>query len=126
MPELDQLDALARIERLHALLAVGVSLLAGGTGRGVLAASVLMGGGLMWASVWLYKQLFVGFVRRRPERRRLAIALLFAKLPLLWGLLWVTARTRLVALDGLGLAAGITCFPLAVVCVALGRRRIAA
>jgi hypothetical protein len=115
---------LRHVERLHGLLAVGVSIVPLTTGRGILAANVLLGAGLVWGSVWLFKQLFSGLVRRRPERRRLAIALLFAKLPLLWGLLWITARTGYVHVDGLGLAAGITCFPVAVTCVALGRRRV--
>lgn len=85
-------------------------------------ASLLVGGALIWGNVWLFKQLFAVVVRRRPARRRLAIALLFAKLPLLWALLWLVTRVRLVAVDGIGLAAGITCFPVAVVVVALARR----
>jgi hypothetical protein len=112
------------VERVHGLLAVAVSMPPLATGRAAFAASVLTGAGLIWGNVWLFKQLFAGLVRRRPERRRLAIALLFAKLPLLWGLVWIAARTGFVRMDGLGLAAGITCFPVAVTCIALGRRRV--
>jgi len=111
-----------RIECVHALL---VCAAAGGlalaVGR-VAATSVVLGGALIWVNVWLFKQLFAFLIRRRPARRRLAIALLFAKLPLLWGAFWVVARARLVGIDGLGLAAGITCFPVAVVVVALAWR----
>jgi hypothetical protein len=84
--------------------------------------SVLLGGGLIWANVWVFKQAFAFLVRRRPTRQRLAIALLFAKLPLIWALFWLITRTQLITLDGAGLAVGITCFPTAVVIVALAWR----
>lgn len=108
-----------RIERVHAgLVCVAAAILGLVAGR-VEATSVLIGGGLIWVNVWLFKQLFGFLVRRRPARQRLAIALLFAKLPLLWGLFWLVARAKLVAVDGGGLAVGITCFPAAVVLVGL-------
>lgn len=111
-----------QIERFHAgfvcLLAGAAVWMLGPT----VGASLLFGGALIWLNVWLFKQLFAVLIRRRPARRRLAIALLFAKLPLLWALLWLIAPAHLVAVDGVGLAAGITCFPLAVVVVALVRR----
>jgi hypothetical protein len=86
------------------------------------ATSVLFGGALIWANLWLFKQLFGFLVRRQPTRQRLAIALLFAKLPVLWGLFWLVARARLIVIEGAGLAAGITCFPAAVVLVVLAWR----
>jgi hypothetical protein len=111
--------ALPRIERLHTILvAVAAITTAVLVGAGM-ALSVILGGGVMLGNVWLFKQLFGSLVRRRPERRRLAIALLFAKLPLLWGLLWLGARARVAAIDGAGVAFGISCFPLAVLVVAL-------
>ena len=111
-----------RVECVHAgLVCAAAGALAWTVGR-VGATSVLLGGGLIWANVWLFKQLFGFLVRRQPARQRLAIALLFAKLPLLWGLFWLSARARLIAVDGVGLAAGVTCFPVAVVLVALAWR----
>ena len=111
-----------QIELLHGLLFV---VLASGSwwasGR-TAAISVAIGGVLMWGNVWIIKQLFAFLVRRRPARPRLAIALLFAKLPLLWGLFWFIARAQFIAIDGLGLVAGITCFPVATVVIALVRR----
>lgn len=123
--ETDGLPAttLRRIELLHGALVIagaGATALAGS--RSAVAASIFLGGGLIWANVWLFKQLFSIVVQRQPARRRLAIALLFAKLPLLWGLLWLVARSRVIAIDGAGMALGITCYPLAVVGIALARR----
>jgi len=111
-----------RIECVHAgLVLTAAGALALAVGR-VGATSVLLGGALIWANVWLFKQLFGFLVRRQPARQRLAIALLFAKLPLLWGLFWLVARVRLIVIDGVGLAVGVTCFPMAVVLVALAWR----
>ena len=108
-----------RIECVHAgLVCAAAGALALAVGQ-VGATSVLLGGALIWANVWLFKQLFGFLVRRQPARQRLAIALLFAKLPLLWGLFWLSTRARLIAVDGVGLAVGVTCFPVAVVLVAL-------
>ena len=113
---------LGQIELLHGAL---VCLLATAATWGVgpsVGASVMLGGALIWVSVWLFRQLFAHVIQPRPARRRLAIALLFAKLPLLWGLLWLITWARLVVLNGLGLAAGITCFPAAVVFALVWRR----
>ncbi len=113
--------ALRQIEWTHLLLGGALAAVAA-WGRGwQMGLSIVAGGALMAGNVWLFKQLFAFLVRKRPARHRLAIALLFAKLPLLWGLLWLAGRAPIVALDGVGLAAGITCFPIAVVVVALAR-----
>jgi len=114
--------SLQQIERTHVLL-LGCALAAGAAwGNGwQMGLSIVIGGTLMAGNVWLFKQLFAFLVRKQPARQRLAIALLFAKLPLLWGLFWLASRAPIVALDGVGLAAGITCFPLAVIVVALAR-----
>ncbi len=111
--------ALPQIERLHTVLVAAVAIATAVLVGARMALSVILGGGVILGNVWLFKQLFGSLVRRRPERRRLAIALLFAKLPLLWGLLWLGARTRVAAIDGAGVAFGISCFPLAVLVVAL-------
>jgi hypothetical protein len=112
---------LRQIEIAHGLLAGLLAGIAVWFGGFQVAQSVLLGAALISCNVWLFKQLFTVVVRRRPARRRLAIALLFAKLPLLWGLLWLIARTGVVTLDGLGIAVGITCFPAAVVVVTLAQ-----
>jgi hypothetical protein len=110
---------LRQIERAHLIL-VGVAVLVASPLRGVGATvGVLLGGALIAVNVWLFKQLFGFLVRRAPGRRRLAITLLFAKLPLLWAGFWLIARSRIIPIDGLGLAAGISCFPVAVVVVTL-------
>ena len=113
--------SLRQIEWTHALLGGALAAGAAWVSGWQTGLSVIVGGALMAGNVWLFKQLFAFFVRKRPTRHRLAIALLFAKLPLLWGLLWLASRASIVALDGAGLAAGITCFPIAVVVVALAR-----
>jgi hypothetical protein len=108
---------LHRIESLHAGLVAataGIGWLSGVLGAG----SVLFGGLLMAGNVWIFKRLF-GFMVRRPERTHLAIALLFVKLPALLALLWLAARARVVAVDGLAVAVGISCFPVAAVAIAL-------
>jgi hypothetical protein len=110
---------LRQIERAHLTL-VGVAALIASPLRGIGGTvGVLLGGALIAVNVWLFKQLFGFLVRRGPGRRRLAIALLFAKLPLLWAGFWLVARSQLIPLDGLGLAAGVSCFPVAVVVVTL-------
>jgi len=113
--------ALRRIETVHmglvCALASGLGLLAGAS----MTASVLLGGTLIWGNVWLLKQLFSAVIKPHPFRRRLAIALLFAKLPLLWGVFWVITRVRLVAIDGIALGAGVAAFPAAVLLVAVCR-----
>lgn len=111
-----------RIECVHAALVCAAAVALAWTVGRVGATSVVMGGGLIWLNVWLFKQLFGFLVKRQPARQRLAIALLFAKLPVLWGLFWLIARARLIAVDGVGLAAGITCFPVAVLLVGLSWR----
>jgi hypothetical protein len=111
------------IERAHLIL-VGMAALAAAPLRGVGGSvGVVFGGALIALNVWLFKQLFGFLVRRGPGRRRLAIALLFAKLPLLWAAFWLIARSQLIPIDGLGLAAGVSCFPVAVVAVALAWHR---
>lgn len=112
-------DLLVRIEWTHGILVLGTAAAGLWFGGTSLAASVLFGGGLIWANVWLFKRLFSSVVASGPGRHRLAIALLFAKLPLLWALAWWVATWRLIQVDGVGLAAGITCLPAAVVFVTL-------
>jgi hypothetical protein len=110
---------LRRIEVGHAIL-VGLAALAAATLSGAGAANgVILGGALISLNVWLLKHIFAFLIRRGSGQHRLAIALLFAKLPVLWGLFWLITRVRLVPIDGLGLAAGISCFPVAVVAVTL-------
>ena len=115
-----------RMELLHGALAGAAAVCGALTSGERLSGSIALGAGLIWANVWLFKQLFSFLVRPRPARRRLAIALLFAKLPLLWGLVWLIINVPSVSLDGIGLAVGITCFPAAVVIVAIARRRAGA
>jgi hypothetical protein len=111
-----------RIECVHALLLCVVAAMAAWAGGATTVQSVLLGGALIWGSVWVFRQAFAFLVRRRPTHQRLAIALLFAKLPVFWAVFWLITRTRLITLDGAGLAAGITCFPAAAVIVALAWR----
>ena len=111
-----------RIECVHGGLVLAAAGAAGFAMGRAGATSVLFGGALIWANLWLFKQLFGFLIRRQPTRQRLAIALLFAKLPVLWGLFWLVARARLIVIEGVGLAAGITCFPAAVVLVVLAWR----
>jgi hypothetical protein len=112
-------DLVWRIERIHVCVVAPVAAAGAWVLGTVGAASVALGGTLVWLNVWLFKQLFSFLIRPRPGNRRLAIALLFAKLPLLWVLFWLAATASPTAIDGIGLAAGITCFPIAVVVVAL-------
>jgi len=113
---------LRRIEVGHVIL-VGVATIAAATLAGVGAANgVVLGGALISLNVWIFKRLFAFMIRRGSGGHRLAIALLFAKLPVLWGLFWLITRVRLIPIDGLGLAAGISCFPVAVVAVTLASR----
>jgi hypothetical protein len=107
------------IELLHAGLVCAAAALGWATGR-LGPGSVVLGGALMSGNVWIFKRLF-GFLVRRQPRPRLAIALLFAKLPALLALLWLVTRARVVAIDGVGVAVGVTCFPLAAVIVALAQ-----
>jgi hypothetical protein len=113
--------SLRQIEWTHLVLSGTLAAVAAWGNGWQMGLSIAIGGALMAGNVWLFRQLFAFLVRKRPARHRLAIALLFAKLPLLWGLLWLAGRAPIVALDGVGLAAGITCFPIAVVVVALAR-----
>lgn len=113
------LPLLHRIEVIHALLCAGAALLALALGGVSVTNGVLLGGALLSGNVWILKRLFGFLISRGSHGRRLAIALLFAKLPVLWALFWLIAKARLIPLDGMGLAVGISCFPVAVVVVTL-------
>ena len=113
--------SLDRLQRRHwALVAgcVGLSALTGSPGVG----GVLLGGGIIGVSVLVYAA-GLGLLLRRT-RVRLAIALLSVKLLLLLGLGWwaftAGASSRP---DPVGLALGLTCFPVAAVWEALGGQR---
>jgi hypothetical protein len=81
----------------------------GGVGPG----GVVLGGGVIALSLWLYAALFQLTVR--GGRRRLAITLLFAKLAAFLGLGWLAFASGSGRPDPLGFALGVTCLPAAVV-----------
>lgn len=95
-------------------LSAGLSALCGHPGVG----GVLLGGGIMGVSVFVYA-VGVSLLLRRT-RVRLAIALLSVKLLLLLWLGWlVFAAGGNTRPDPIGFALGLTCFPVAAVWEAL-------
>jgi hypothetical protein len=76
--------------------------------------------GLIASSLWIYTVLFDAVLR--TGRRRLALALTFVKLAALLALGWWVVKRGAGAIDPLGVAAGITCLPLAALWEALRTR----
>ncbi len=84
------------------------------------APGVLAGGGVIGVST-LLTAAGLGATLRRSVR--LAIVLLFAKLLLLLGLVWVVFEWGLHRIDPGGFALGVTCFPVAAVWQVMGARK---
>lgn len=82
--------------------------------RGVPTATGVLVGGTVIGSSLLFYTLGLRAVLRW-ERPRLAIALLFVKLLLLLGLVWVVLGWGRARIDPAGFALGVSCFPVAAV-----------
>jgi hypothetical protein len=100
-----------------ALLATG----AGTIGGRPQPAGVLLGAALVASSLWIYATVLEAVLR--SGSRRLALGLTFVKLCGFLALGWWAMRRGAGAIDPLGVAAGITCLPLAAVWEALQARR---
>jgi hypothetical protein len=83
--------------------------------------SVLLGGGTVAASLWLYGRLFDAVIR--TGRRRLALGLTFVKLAAFLALGWWAMSGGAGMIDPLGFAAGVTCLPLAALWEAFRTKR---
>lgn len=81
---------------------------------------VVLGGGMVAASLWLYARLFDAVFRR--GRRRLALGLTFVKLGAFLALGWWAMSRGAGMIDPLGFAVGVTCLPLAALWEALTKR----
>ena len=82
---------------------------------------VLLGGGMVGTSLWLYGKLFDAVFR--TGRRRLALGMTFVKLAAFLALGWWAMSRGAGAIDPLGFAAGVTCLPLAALWEALETKR---
>ena len=82
---------------------------------------VLFGAALVASSLWIYAVVLDALLRRGD--RRLALGLTFVKLCSFLALGWWAMRWGAGAIDPLGVAAGITCLPLAALWEALEARR---
>jgi hypothetical protein len=112
--------SLARIQRRHWALVLGTVLLAALTGKPG-AGGVLLGGGVIGLSVFLYALGLESVLRR--TRPLLAIGLLFAKLAAFLGLGWLAFTAgKEHRPDPIGFAVGVTCFPAAAVWEAMRTR----
>ena len=83
--------------------------------------AVVLGAALVASSVWIYAVVLDAVLRRGD--RRLALGLTFVKLCGFLALGWWAMSLGSGAMDPLGVAAGITCLPLAAVWEALEARR---
>jgi hypothetical protein len=83
-------------------------------------AGVLVGAGLVLTSLWFYALLFDAVLR--TGRPHLALGLTFVKLAAFLALGWWAMSRGAGAIDPLGVAAGITCLPLAALWEALEAR----
>jgi hypothetical protein len=92
-----------------------------GWGGGKEALGVVMGGAVMGTSLLTFAFGVPAVVG--GGRVRLAIALLFAKLLLLLGLVWVMLRWGGGRIGPAGLALGVTCFPAAAIWEAVQGRK---
>jgi hypothetical protein len=112
--------SLERLQRRHWLLVAvttGLAAIAGRPG----AASVALGGAVIGLVVAAYAAAARALLRRGS--RRLAIALLFAKLAAFLGLgWWALTRGHAARPDPIGFALGLSCFPLAAVWEAMRAR----
>lgn len=100
-----------------ALLAMGAGSLLGKPQP----TAVVLGAALVASSVWIYAAVLDAVLR--SGSRRLALSLTFVKLCGFLTLGWWAMRLGAGAIDPLGVAAGITCLPLAAVWEALDVRR---
>ena len=82
---------------------------------------VLFGAALVASSLWIYAVVLDAVLRRGD--RRLALSLTFVKLCGFLGLSWWAMRWGAGAIDPLGVAARITCLPLAGLWGAIETRR---
>lgn len=82
---------------------------------------VLLGSGMVSASLWLHGRLFDAVFRK--GRRRLALGLTFVKLAAFLALGWWAMSRGAGAIDPLGFAVGVTCLPLAALWEALTTKR---
>ena len=82
---------------------------------------VLLGGGMVGTSLWLYGRLFDAVFR--TGRRRLALGMTFVKLAAFLALGWWAMSRGAGAADPIGFAVGITCLPLAALWEALETKR---
>jgi hypothetical protein len=83
--------------------------------------AVVLGAALVASSVWIYAIVLDAVLL--SGARRLALGLTFVKLCGFLALSWWAMRLGAGAVDPLGVAAGITCLPLAAVWEALEARR---
>jgi hypothetical protein len=105
--------SLRRLQARHWALVALAAAAASATGR-LGAGGILLGGGLIGLSVFLYSVGLRAVLGRAGPR--LAIALLFAKLLAFLGLgWWAFASGREHRPDPIGFAVGLTCFPVAAV-----------
>jgi hypothetical protein len=112
--------SLERLQARHWGLVALLVVVAAATGRPGLGG-VLLGGGAMGLVVAAYAAAARAVLRRGS--RRLAIALLFAKLAAFSGLGWLALTSgRGVRPDPIGFALGLSCFPLAAVWEAMRTR----
>lgn len=99
------------------LTAAAVAWLAGRPGPG----GVLLGGGLIWLSLFAYAVVFRSLLR--GARPRLAIIVLSVKLLALLGLTWLAFSVHEPRPDPIGFAIGVSCMPGAALWEALGTRK---
>ena len=102
----------------------GLALLCMGAGTALgrpQPAGVFLGAALVASSLWIYGIVLDAVLRSGD--RRLALGLTFVKLSGFLALGWWAMRWGAGAIDPLGVAAGITCLPMAALWEALEARR---
>jgi len=113
--------SVARLQLRHWALVGAVAGVAAVWGRQHLWG-VVVGGGAIGLSLFLYAAGFTFVVRRKS--RRLAIGVVFVKLMAFLGLGWlVFSASEGLRPDPLGFAVGVTCMPVAAVWEAVRARR---
>jgi hypothetical protein len=113
------------VERLHAGLLVAALCVALATGW-LSAPSLLLGGAVMAANVWILRQLAARLLTAGADRRRrpgIVVALLLAKFTIFMGLLGLLFWR--VPVDALAFAVGATLLLVACVIAALRAPRLA-
>jgi hypothetical protein len=113
---------LREVEWLHlGLLAVAVA--AAYASQWLAPGSLLLGGGVMGANLWLMRQLARRMFAAAPQRRAIMIALVVAKSAIFMGLLGLLFWGAPV--DALAFGVGATLLPLACVVAAIRPVRVA-